>query len=375
MNEPKKRIKLDDINLVIFDMDGLIFDTESIYIRKGYEITKRYGYDITEEIIMKTIGMTDKSSREIYKAAYGQDFPYDLMTKEIDSYIVDLGRKGELPFMNGAIEIFEYFKNNDKKMVVATSSRREKAEILLKNSEIIKPLLRGRDIKKYGYEFGGMYIINTHNNPPVDIENYPIIKEHLEKFKNELSKRPEVKDNKYPWYAMSRYGSGYSDDFKKNKIFWAGMSNANNFLYSSSEIYINDKGFLLTGESLKYILALLNSKLCFYYYKFDGIRLATGWEFKKFKVEEIPIPKIDEESQKPFIKLVDEILEAKQKIKDYKPLLDEAIKNNNFDREIALKKELENLENICTTNEKTIDQMVYKLYDLTPDEIKIVENK
>ena len=48
MSEPKKRIKLDDINLVIFDMDGLIFDTESIYIRKGYEITKRYGYDITE---------------------------------------------------------------------------------------------------------------------------------------------------------------------------------------------------------------------------------------------------------------------------------------------------------------------------------------
>ena len=94
---------------------------------------------------------------------------------------------------------------------------------------------------------------------------------------------------------------------------------------------------------------------------------------KKIFVEQIPIPKIDKESQKPFIKLVDEILEAKQKIKDYKSLLDEAIKTNSFDREIALKKEIENLENICTTNEKTIDQMVYKLYDLTPDEIKIVE--
>ena len=94
---------------------------------------------------------------------------------------------------------------------------------------------------------------------------------------------------------------------------------------------------------------------------------------KPTDLELLPIPKIDEESQKPFIKLVDEILEAKQKIKDYKSLLDEAIKTNSFDREIALKKELENLENICTTNEKTIDQMVYKLYDLTPDEIKIVE--
>ena len=122
-------------------------------------------------------------------------------------------------------------------------------------------------------------------------------------------------------------------------------------------------------NELKYILALLNSNMMNWLYRnsFNDVNI------KPTDLELLPIPKIDEESQKPFIKLVDEILEAKQKIKDYKSLLDEAIKTNSFDREIALKKELENLENICTTNEKTIDQMVYKLYDLTPDEIKIVE--
>ncbi|QOG13112.1 hypothetical protein [Arcobacter sp. FWKO B] len=73
------------------------------------------------------------------------------------------------------------------------------------------------------------------------------------------------------------------------------------------------------------------------------------------------------------MQLVDEILEAKQKIKEYKILLDEAIKNDNFDREIKLKKEIENLENICLSNEKTIDEMVYELYGLSDDEIKIVE--
>ncbi|PWE23899.1 hypothetical protein DGE88_10300 [Aliarcobacter skirrowii] len=112
-----------------------------------------------------------------------------------------------------------------------------------------------------------------------------------------------------------------------------------------------------------------------HYMKQSIRQVGQGYQLSKIFVEVFPIPKIDEESQKPFIKLVDEILEAKQKIKDYKPLLDEAIKTNSFDREIALKKELENLENICTTNEKTIDQMVYKLYDLTPDEIKIVEGE
>ena len=125
---------------------------------------------------------------------------------------------------------------------------------------------------------------------------------------------------------------------------------------------------------LKFLLGVLNTKLIWHYLKFISSQLGSkGLRAFTIYLKEIPIPKIDKESQKPLIKLVDEILEAKQKIKDYKSLLDEAIKTNSFDREIALKKELENLENICTTNEKTIDQMVYKLYDLTPDEIKIVE--
>ena len=127
--------------------------------------------------------------------------------------------------------------------------------------------------------------------------------------------------------------------------------------------------------SLKYLTSLLNSKLIAFWLKYKGKMQGDIFQVDKEPLLNLPILKIDEESQKPFISLVDEILEAKQKIKDYKPLLDKAIKNNNFDREIALKKELENLENICSTNEKTIDQMVYKLYDLTQDEIKIVENK
>ena len=71
--------------------------------------------------------------------------------------------------------------------------------------------------------------------------------------------------------------------------------------------------------------------------------------------------------------MVDEILEAKQKIKEYKILLDEAKKSDHFDREIKLKKELESLENLCISNEKMIDERVYKLYDLSEEEIGIVE--
>ena len=180
-------------------------------------------------------------------------------------------------------------------------------------------------------------------------------------------------ENRYNWYVMSRYGSAYSDSFRNHKIIYPEFSSSSLFSYDEKGSYLLDTSwFIDCGD--KFLLGVLNTKLIWHYLKFISSSLGNAsLRMKKIFVEQIPIPKIDKESQKPFINLVDEILEAKQKIKDYKPLLDEAIKNNNFDREIALKKELENLENICTTNEKTIDQMVYKLYDLTEDEIKIVE--
>ncbi|MDN5100351.1 N-6 DNA methylase [Aliarcobacter butzleri] len=239
-----------------------------------------------------------------------------------------------------------------------------------KNAEILKPILRGRDIKKYGYEFGGMYIINIHNNPPVDIENYPIIKEHLNQYFEILEKRSDKGITPY-----NLRNCAFLNDFEKEKIIWLELSDKSKFTIEN-EHYTLAGTFIMTGESLKYLLAFFNSKLIEWY--FDYICNSSGVgtnQWKKVFVEQIPIPKIEEEEQQPFIKFVDEILEAKQKIKDYKILLDEAMKNDNFDREIKLKKELETLENICNSNEKEIDGMVYKLYDLTEDEIKIVESK
>lgn len=239
-----------------------------------------------------------------------------------------------------------------------------------KSAEIIKPLLRGKDIKKYSVLFANKYLINLHNNPPVNIEDYPAIKEYLDQYYDKLEKRSDKGITPYNLRSCA-----YLSSFEKDKIIYPEIaSNPNAFEYDKNGYYLDKTAFLIEGNNLKYIISILNSKALLHYMKQSIRQVGQGYQLSKIFVEVFPIPKIDELAQKPFIALVDEILEAKQKIKDYKPLLDEAIKNNNFDREIALKKELENLENICTTNEKTIDQMVYKLYDLTLDEIKIVEN-
>lgn len=246
-----------------------------------------------------------------------------------------------------------------------------------KSAEIIKPLLRGRDIKKYEYDFANLYLISTFPALKINIDNYSAIKEHLQSFGKKLEQTGEKgsrKKTKNKWFEIQDT-TAYYEEFKKQKVSWQRVTGEPMFILVDENIYISDSMAFLISDKINYLLASLNSKLIYFYInKITHQYGNTGYLLSNQFVEQIPIPEIDEESQKPFIKLVDEILEAKQKIKDYKPLLDEAIKNNNFDREIALKKELENLESICITNEKTIDQMVYKLYDLTPEEIKIVEN-
>ncbi len=260
--------------------------------------------------------------------------------------------------------------------IIDENTKNELIKKDFKSAEIIKPLLKGRDIKKYDCIFKELYSIATFPALKLDINNYTAIEDYLQSFGKRLEQTGEKESRKKTtnkWFE-TQGNIAYYKDFQQEKIIFSKASKDTVFYYDKQHFYIDVTAYIISGNNLKYIISILNSlffKTQFYkFYSGGGI----DGEMTIFTLKEFPIPKIDEDSQKPFINLVDEILEAKQKIKDYKVLLDEAIRINNFDREIALKKELEKLENICTTNEKTIDQMVYKLYNLTQDEIKIVEN-
>ncbi len=238
-----------------------------------------------------------------------------------------------------------------------------------KSAEIIKPILRGRDIKRYDYEFANLWLINTHNNPPININEYPAIKEHLDKFYPQLEKRTDKGATPY-----NLRNCAYLQEFEKEKIMWNPVNSSEYiFSYIQNEIFFNNSIFMISGKNLKYIISFLNSKL-------------TKWSLSKItdlsqngvygygskeKFELLPIPKISEEAQQPFIKLVDEILSSKEKIKKYKKHFDSL---NAVDK-IEIKEEIEKLENRNLEIEKTIDKMVYKLYDLNEDEIRIVEGE
>ena len=129
----------DEIELFLFDMDGLLFDTETIYVEYGREVAKEKGYTITNDIVEKTTGVTNDKARILFKEALGQDFPYDEMMGKVKNFILEKGLKGKVPLKLGALELLEFLKKNNKQMILATSSDLHLAEALTE----------GKDIKKY----------------------------------------------------------------------------------------------------------------------------------------------------------------------------------------------------------------------------------
>ena len=258
-----------------------------------------------------------------------------------------------------------------------------------KNSEIIKPLLRGKDIEKYNISFDNRYLIYIPwhfpniDNPKSFIENekdletqYPSIYKYLLKYKDALSNRNKEETGiRYEWYCLQRYGSKFYKDFEKEKIIYSEMVKESQFFIDTNYIYVNDTAFILTGSNLKYLLANLNSKLMEYAFKtfYAGGGLGkTGYRYKKVFLENLPIKPYNNEIE--LENKVDLILENNKKLSSYKELLERAKKNKKYDEIIDLEKLVEKTQDEIKKLDYEINQMVYKIYELTVDEIKIIEN-
>ena len=233
---------------------------------------------------------------------------------------------------------------------------------LSKNEKgLIKHLFKNSDIKKYYTNTKNeLNLINLRYTDRPNLEDYPNIKNHLVRFKKLLADRPrtgtlESALNGGYWYVMS---TSRKLNFDAPKIVFPQRSNVNTFGYNETPWYAMSDVFFITskeeheGLNLKYILALLNSKLYFVWLYFRGKRKGEVLELTGNPVSEIPVKKISESDQKPFIEIVDKILSLTQ--------------SENY---------LENPEKQAKVREyeRQIDQMVYKLYSLTDEEIKIVE--
>ena len=148
--------------------------------------------------------------------------------------------------------------------IIDGSKRKELIEKHSKSEEIIRPILRGRDIKRYNYDFADLWLINTHNGttniPQVNIDDFPAIKEHLNQYYEQLVKRQDKGNTPYNLRSCA-----YIEDFSKEKIIFQEMVQEPSFVFDNTKsLFCLDTGRIITGKNLKYLLSILNSKLFFF---------------------------------------------------------------------------------------------------------------
>ena len=128
-----------------------------------------------------------------------------------------------------------------------------------KSAEIIRPILRGRDIKRYGYDFADLWLINTHNGikekgiKPINIDDFPAVKKHLDKFYSELEKRQDRGETPY-----NLRNCAYMEDFYKQKIVWSDISTEPSFVYVKDAMFFNNTCYMMINAPMA-ILGILNS--------------------------------------------------------------------------------------------------------------------
>ena len=185
-----------------------------------------------------------------------------------------------------------------------------------RTAELIRPILRGRDIKRYGYDWANLWLINTHNGikgkvPRIHIEDYPAVKAHLDQYWDKISKRADKGDTPY-----NLRNCAYLEDFSKPKIIYPNMTKYMPFVYDDKAYCTNQKCFIITGQSIAYLTAFFNSslfKFCFHE-SFPELQGGTR-EMSKIFFDKIPVMQVTNETNTQFKSVVDDIQNVYNKSK------------------------------------------------------------
>ena len=155
--------------------------------------------------------------------------------------------------------------------IISTEKRNEilnncqNPEERLRTEELIRPILRGRDIKRYGYDWANLWLINTHNGIKgklnrIHIEDYPAIKAHLDQYWDKISTRADKGDTPY-----NLRNCAYLDDFNKPKIIWKIIGSNLAFALDNERFIVNNACYLMTGVEIESMLPYLNSRIINWY--------------------------------------------------------------------------------------------------------------
>ena len=238
---------------------------------------------------------------------------YGIKTGFNDAFIIDSAKRNE---------ILDACQTEDERQLTA---------------EIIRPILRGRDIRRYGYDWADLWLINTHNGirgeiERIHIEDYPAIKQHLDYYWDKIEPRADQGETAY-----NLRNCAYLDDLSKTKIVWIELSDESKFAICENLVPLNTV-FFLTGAHLHHILGLLNSKLVHWYFTTClGTSSGVGTNrWLKYTIEQLPLVPYSDDKLSQLV-------------------IDRLSHETNTDK--------------C---EEQIDALICELYGLSPDEMSFI---
>ncbi|MEI0529168.1 TaqI-like C-terminal specificity domain-containing protein [Brachyspira intermedia] len=225
-----------------------------------------------------------------------------------------------------------------------TKSRLLKNDI--KSQEIISPIIRGRDLKPYSIEFDNKYLIATYPVKNVNIDNYPAVKKYLESFGKRLEQSGEKgsrKKTNNKWFELQDT-TAYYKEFEKEKIFCKAIGFNLAFSIGEPNLVISAPSSFFVSKKNKYFVGILNSSLIRYFiYNYSDKTGAGDIMLNVQSLEKIPIPEPDKDTESKLVGLVDDIIRLKKENKDTSEI------------------------------EGKVDKIVYSLYGLSEEEIRIIE--
>jgi len=285
-----------------------------------------------------------------------QNLIHKIKTKglQLSKYVNEKIYRGVLTGLNKAFVIDEETRNN----LIAEDRSSE---------EIIKPYLAGKDIKRYNPPSSNKYLIFTKQG--IDINKYPAIKNHLQQFKKELTPKPKDfdgdkwegrKPGKYKWFEIQD-STDYYHEFENAKILWPGISDKlTSFTLDENGYFGNDNNQLIISDD-KYLLGILNSKITRYQLQNLCDKVQGGfYRLKITYVKQLIIKTISSPNEQ---KLKLEIVEFVEKL----------LTLNRDKQNTRLASLMNQIEDKIEFYENKIDLLTYQLYNLSQDEIRIIE--
>ena len=258
-------------------------------------------------LIGQIYGILQRSDlKDQESGAVNMIFPHSsswVILSPIEQRIKEKIEKVGVPLKNWDIQINYGIKTGCNEAFIIDKTKRDELIELSPNSvEIIRPILRGRDIKRYGYDFADTYLLNVHNGirekgiPPINIDDYPAVKAHLDQYWDKISIRDDR--GKTPYNLRN---CAYMDDFSKPKIMYAeimritkaDVNDYPRFCLIKEPIYSNNSIHFFTGNNLDSLVCLLNSEYAtWWFFNTVAVLDAGGMQMRKIFVENIPLPKL-----------------------------------------------------------------------------------